>query len=92
MATSKKSVSEFELQKLNSVRQEIGQISTVMQSRQQAFKDLLEVIGDRYDVNLAGQEYVVTGDGSIITAEEAQKQAQQAQMPEPELLTEEDKG
>lgn len=79
------SVSEKELAKLKQYNEQLNQLNSVRDGVERGFRDALDLIGDRYGVDLISGEYAVLPDGKIVKAESLQKEGVQSV---PQLLQE----
>ena len=63
-------ISPLELEKVRNKSQELGAIRQALQSAEIGMRDNLELIGDRYGVDIVSGEYAIKGDGSLVKSEE----------------------
>lgn len=78
-------VTPKELDKLKRYNEQLSQLNNAKAHVERGFADALDLIGDRYDVDLINGKYAVLPDGRIVSAETLQKEGAETG---PQLLQE----
>jgi len=84
-------ISALELNKVRDKSQQIGALRQALQSAEVGMRDSLELIGDRYGVDLVSGEYAVKADGSVVKSADLKEPGElgEGKNSAKQLLTEE---